>query len=110
MREIEYEGKKLLYEVYDFGCDYSYYNFDMKERVYVTVFYDSEPVITKYKKYYLFGKIVEKVRYKKLFSIDIDITDPKYSKKDIRKLIVEQFDLIKERRKREKEIEKGEII
>ena len=72
-----------------------------------TIFYFYEPTITKIKKYWIFGSLVDKITYKHAFTLHgFNIESSKNSKKEVRKKISDEVDLLN----RAKEIKNGEII
>lgn len=99
--KIKYNNKEMLYDIKTEGCgEYDAF------KCYKTHFYDTEPIIIKERKYKIFGKYIEKKKYKHLFSLRYNIESPTYTKEKIRKDIHAKIKLLE----RSKEIERGEII
>lgn len=70
-----------------------------------TEFYEGT-VVEKHKKYWLFGKVIEKVVPKIVFILHFNIKDLHYTRADIREKIERKLELLN----REKEINNGELI
>lgn len=101
MKKITIDNRELLYKIKEHECD-EYGAFVCYE----TIFYDPIPKIKKYKKYILFGPYIEKKYYEKLFTIDINLESNRYTKKDIKKYINRELELLN----RDNEIKNGNII
>lgn len=70
-----------------------------------TVFYEGEETKTR-NKYGFFGPLIVYTEPKKVFEIGIDVTDPSYTKDDVRIRVLRQIELLN----RQEEIDRGEII
>jgi len=87
---------------------YMQVNFDMSVSTY-TKFYKIVG-FKRYKKFLLWGPTVKSPIFEEIFEIYQDIEDNKFSKREIKDLITKEFVNYKKLKKREEEIEKGEII
>ncbi len=72
---------------------------------YWTNFYQGEEVITR-KKFWLFGEKITETKPKLVFKINENIESEKFTKEDIRAMILRKVQLME----RKSEIERGEII
>lgn len=93
-KTITYKGIEYVYEIVRGILDF---------RTYV---YDSTPIVTYVKKYWLFGPLVKKVSYRYLFQIWHNIESASYSKKEVEEIFEKEVEWLN----RKKEIENGEIL
>jgi hypothetical protein len=74
------------------------------ENLYTQFFQEKE--VYKYKKYIIFGPIIEEIYPKVLFTIPYHLTNTKVTKTELRTRLEREVELLK----RKDEIEKGELI
>ena len=98
MKEITIQGQTFKYKV-GVHCDS-----DGDER-YTTEFYQGT-IEEVSKRYILFGEKITKTVPKRVFSLDLNVEDCKFTKADIRERIERNLELLG----RKKEIERGEIV
>lgn len=87
----------LQYDVQYVDCHY--------DGFYRTKFFEGTEMITK-RKFWLFGPEITKEQPKMIFSLNLDIRDINYTKKEIKNKIQRELELLE----RGDEIERGEII
>ena len=99
MKKLKFKDRNFLYRVstYDAGHDCTGYE---------TTFYDATPKITKRKKYFLFGDMIEVEDHTMLFTIYTNIEDPHQTKEKITEKIAEKVVILK----RQEEIDRGDIV
>lgn len=104
MKELDFNGRLFLYDIVSY--EYGEYGEHGCEIIYETHFYETEPIMSERKKYYLFGPIIQETSYKKLFMVDFSIESEHVTKKDCRMKIQHEVDLLTRR----EEIARGEIV
>jgi len=97
MKTLSINGNTFEYELEAHSGEFSDY--------YTTNFYQGTETITR-KKFWLFGKKITKTIPKLVFTLNMDIEDPSYTKSEIRASIKRKIELMG----RLAEIERGEII
>lgn len=97
LKTLEVNGVTLQYGVHHDCSEYG--------ETSLTRFYHGTITRT-YKKYWLFGEVITNIEPKYVFTIWGDIESKSYTKKQLRKLIEHQLELMY----REEEIDRGEII
>jgi hypothetical protein len=101
MKELDFDGRLFLYDIVSHDCgEYG------AGTCYTTDFYDTEEIITERKKFILFGPIVQEISYKKLFTVNFSIESEHRTKKEVRKHIQHEVDLMNRR----EEIKRGEFV
>ena len=101
MKKIKCGETELLYVIDEYDCgDYG------ASFCYKTIFFDTKPMVRMVKKYYLFGDLIEKIAYKRLFHLDYSVECNRVTKDEVKKDIVRKITLLK----RQEEIDNGEII
>jgi hypothetical protein len=99
-KSIELKGQKFFYKIDSYDCG-EYGATDC----YRTKFYKYNGVGER-KKYWFFGPTVKYDKYKRVFTLQVNIENPSHTKEEIRSLLKPK--LVEYNRKQE--IEKGEII
>lgn len=97
MKKLKINGRELQYQVILHETSLMSWR--------TTEFYEGIETISR-KKYLFFGKTIIEVKPKKIFEIEFNIENPKWSKDDIKKSIDKELAILE----REAEIERGEII
>jgi hypothetical protein len=97
LKKIELNGFRMEYKIFGGVTEYGEH--------YITEFYIGTKTTIR-RKYFLFGKKIEKVEPFKVFELYINIEDPMYTKKDIRARIEKKLELLG----RQREIDNGEIV
>lgn len=98
LKKIVFEGRTFYYRVICESGDYGDY--------YYTKFYKTNDVVKYRPKYYLFGPSIPVPANKKVFRVEINIEDCRYTKKEVRDKIARKVEILD----RCKEIKNGDII
>ena len=93
MKTLKYKNRIFQYEIIS------------SDMIPETMFYDGVETVTR-KKYYIFGKDISYTKPKYVFSIYVNIEDPRRDKASIRGLVGKQVSILERR----EEILNGDII